>query len=131
MLVIACLVCWAVILVDSSGHWVNQTMANKHLRVVAEPWKPFFIIYCPDGREKILNRPCACSGALTYGGALWDLLMFMKRGRNLTLTMLRAPDKAWGVCYGRDNCTGMIGMVNKGEADLAIGEILYFGIIEA
>ena len=48
--------------------------------------------------------------------------MFMKYSRNLTLTMLRAPDKAWGVCYDRNNCTGMIGMVNKGEADLGIGE---------
>ena len=123
MRLIICLLHWSV-LVDSFGHRPNHTLENQHLRVVAEPWKPFFIIYCPDGLEKVLNTPCKSSGDLTYGGALWDLLTFMKYGRNLTLSMLRAPDKAWGVCYGRNNCTGMIGMVNRGEADLAVGEIL-------
>ena len=123
MRLIICLLHW-YFLVDSFGYQPNQTLENKHLRVVAEPWKPFFIIYCPDGQEKVLNIPCASNGDLKYGGALWDLLMFMKHGRNLTLTMLRAPDKAWGVCYDRNNCTGMIGMVNRGEADLAIGEIV-------
>lgn len=114
---------WSL-LVDIFGYQLNNhALENKHLRVVAEPWKPFFIMYCPDGQEKVLNTPCASSGDHAYGGALWDMLMFMKHGRNLTLTMLRAPDKAWGVCYGRNNCTGMIGMVNRGEADLAIGEI--------
>ena len=123
MRLIFCLLHWSV-LVDSLTQPIPcHTLENQHLRVVAEPWKPFFIIYCPDGQEKVLNTPCKSSGDLRYGGALWDLLSFMKHGRNLSLTMLRAPDKAWGVCYDKSNCTGMIGMVNRGEADLAIGEI--------
>lgn len=120
---ISCLLHLSV-LANSLGHQPKFThsLQNQHLRVVAEPWKPFFIIYCPGGEEKVLNHDCTGNGDLKYGGALWDLLMFMKYSRNLTLTMLRAPDKAWGVCYDRNNCTGMIGMVNKGEADLGIGE---------
>ena len=97
-----------------------QIPANTHLKVAAEPWKPYFIFYCSDGKEK-LNEECSVEGNETYGGALWDLLEFIQRARNVKFSILRAPDKAWGVCQGRNNCTGMIGMVNRGEVDFAIG----------
>ena len=97
-----------------------QIPANTHLKVAAEPWKPYSIFYCSDGKEK-LNEECSVEGNETYGGALWDLLEFIQHARNVTFSILRAPDKAWGVCQGRNNCTGMIGMVNRGEVDFAIG----------
>ena len=99
-------------------------MQNAHLKVAAEPWKPFFIFYCSDGKEKQLNEKCPVEGNETYGGALWDLLMFMQHARNVTFSILRAPDKAWGNCHGKNNCTGMIGMVNRREVDFAIGSYI-------
>ena len=117
------LLCLFVITPSSYGHKTEAKYAlqNKHLKVVAEPWKPFFVFYCPDGTEKNANERCATNGEETYGGALWDFLMLVKDTRNVTLSILRAPDKSWGVCYGKDNCTGMIGMVNRREVDFGIG----------
>ena len=106
----------------ATGH---DSLLNKHLKVAAEPWKPFFVFYCPDGKEKTLNENCADEGDETYGGALWDFLKFIQRARNVTFSILRAPDKAWGVCYEKNNCTGMIGMVNRGEVDFAIGTYMH------
>ena len=107
--------------IPESGQGALQ---NAHLKVAAEPWKPFFIFYCSDGKEKQLNEKCGVEGNETYGGALWDLLMFMQHARNVTFSILRAPDKAWGNCHGKNNCTGMIGMVNRREVDFAIGSYI-------
>ena len=53
---------------------------------------------------------------------MWDLLMIMKRERNISFTLVRSTDGEWGgTCYSSDNCTGMIGMVNRKEVDVAIG----------
>ena len=71
--------------------------------------------------QNVVNESCDDEGSLTYGGALGDLLRFIQHARNVTVSILRAPDGEWGVCYGKDNCTGMIGMVNRKEADFAIG----------
>ena len=68
-----------------------------------------------------MNEKCVTNGEETYGGALWDFLMLVKNTRNVTFSILRAPHKSWGVCHGKDNCTGMIGMVNRREVDFAIG----------
>ena len=63
---------------------------------------------------------------MTYGGALWELLKLIQHAQNVTFSILRAPDHEWGVCYAKDNCTGMIGVINRKEADFAIG-IFMFG----
>ena len=46
--------------------------------------------------------------------------------RNISFTLLEAPDRQWGNCYGKNNCTGMIGMVNRGEAHFALGKKLHY-----
>ena len=97
----------------------RNSLQNSHLKVAAEPWRPFFVFYC-DGTEISWNENCD-KGVMTYGGALWDLLKLIQHAQNVTISILRAPDHEWGVCYGKDNCTGMIGMVNRKEADFAIG----------
>ena len=58
---------------------------------------------------------------MTYGGSLFELLKFMERARNVTFTIIRTSGGNWGHCFEKDNCTGMIGVVNRKEADLAIG----------
>ena len=48
--------------------------------------------------------------------------MFMKQARNLTYTIVGMDDAWWGgTCYDSNNCTGMVGSVNRHEADIALG----------
>ena len=63
---------------------------------------------CPHGRERI------------YKGILFDLIEFMSKVENFTYTLVEAGDVC-GRCYDRFNCTGMTGMVNRGEVDIALG----------
>ena len=99
----------------------QNSLQNKHLKVAAEPWSPFWISYC-DGREMNYEmNECHDKGSLTYGGVLWELLDLVKLQRNVTFSFLRPPFGAWGLCHGVKNCTGMIGMANRKEVDLALG----------
>ena len=53
---------------------------------------------------------------------MWELLMIMKHARNISFTLVRSADGLWGgTCYSSNNCSGMIGMVNRKEVDLALG----------
>ena len=99
----------------------SKGLYNKELKLAGEYWKPFWIIYCPDGKEKEQQTNCSTSGKLSYGGVLWELLLIMQRTRNVTFTHMIPPSSAWGNCYSKNNCTGMVGMVNRGEVDLALG----------
>ena len=87
----------------------KAAMSNKHLIVAAEPWPPFLVM-----SEDI-------NGKDTYGGLIWELMEFIQRARNCTFTIKRPHDGQWGYCFGNNNCTGMIGLVNRKEADFAIG----------
>ena len=86
-------------------------MRNKHLIIEGEYWRPFLTYKTHNGST--------VEG--TYEGIMWDLLMFMQKARNFTFTMVHEADWEWGECYAINNCTGMIGMVNRKEVDLAIG----------
>ena len=92
----------------------DKALSNKHLKVVAVLWDPFLI---PGENGK-------------YGGILWELLMFMKQAKNLTYTIVGCCDDAWwgGTCYDSDNCTGMVGVVNRHEADIALGLYHILGV---
>ena len=100
----------------------HNSLQNRQLKVAAEPWRPFFVIYC-DKTELAWDEKCPEKGKLTYGGALWDLLKFIQQARNVTFLLMRGPSYEWGVCYGKNNCTGMIGMVDRKEVDFAIGTV--------
>ena len=105
---IAYLVCTTFILgieVQAKG---QNSLMNKHLTVAAEHWSPFFTIEGDTDNQ-------------TYGGALWDLLKLIKVARNVTFSIVRPPKEEWGVCHDKNNCTGMIGMVNRKEVDFALG----------
>ena len=106
-----------VIQVHANGH---NSLINKHLRVAAEPWSPYIIFYCNEKKMDVAVE-CPENENITYGGVLWDLLDLVKIKRNVTFSILSPPDQAWGFCYGVSNCTGMIGMVNQGEVDFALG----------
>ena len=87
----------------------KAALSNKHLIVAAEPWPPFLVM------KKDIN------GKATYSGFSWELMKFIQRARNCTFTIKRPYDGQWGYCFGDNNCTGMIGLVNRKEADFAIG----------
>ena len=72
------------------------------------------------------HRECPIGGYRTYGGVLWELLMFMQQARNFKFTIVHPPmnSNAWGGhCFDDKNCTGMAGIVNRQEADFALGKI--------
>ena len=114
-------------MVAISSTWSNHVLAtghnslmNKHLKVAAIRFKPFFMIYC-SGEENQETNECPDKSNKTYGGAMWDLLKFIQQARNVTLSILHPPIRNWGYCHGVNNCSGMIGMVNQREVDFALG----------
>ena len=92
----------------------GEGLRDKHLIIEGESWYPFlYYDYYEDGTP-------AGTG---YGGVMYDLLLYMQKARNFTFTMVSDADWEWGECHATDNCTGMIGMVNRKEVDLAIGKL--------
>ena len=106
--------CW-ILLVGYLGCQVSSTsqtsLFNRHLKVGAEAWPPFLFIN--KGKD----------GNNIYTGLMWDFMEFIKDVRNCTVTVVRPPDGRFGHCYGNGTCSGMIGLVNRGEVDFALGMI--------
>ena len=111
--------------VPASGH---NSLLNKHVKVAAEPWSPFIIFYC-NGKDIEETEEYSDKCNMTYGGALWELLKLVKLARNVTFSILRPPTPTWGFCHGVNNCTGMIGMVNRREVDFALGVFMLIGTV--
>ena len=104
------------------GHMVSsvkqESLRNKHLVIEGEFWNPYLMWTCPGFG---LDWEEDCPGERTYDGVMWHLILFMQRARNFTFTLVHDADYEWGLCYAKDNCTGMIGMVNRREVDFALG----------
>ena len=83
-----------------------------HIKLGAEAWPPFIVI------EKDEN------GKDIYSGMTWESIESIKKATNCTFTVVRPPDGLWGNCYDVNNCTGMIGLVQRKEVDFAIGNVL-------
>ena len=98
----------------------RNVLQDKHLKVAAVHYYPNIIFYC---NEKEMDRAddCPDKDNMTYGGVLWEFLDMIKRARNVTFSILAPPTQTWGYCYSKNNCTGMIGMVNRREVDFALG----------
>ena len=48
--------------------------------------------------------------------------MIMKQAKNISFTLVGSSDGLWGgTCYSSNNCSGMIGMVNRKEVHMALG----------
>ena len=110
----------------------QESMKNKHLVIEGEFWSPYLMWTCPGFG---LDWEEDCPGERTYDGVMWHLILFMQRARNFTFTLVHDADYEWGLCYAKDNCTGMIGMVNRREVDFALGnrnqfQLLSVGLIQ-
>ena len=104
----------------------RQGLSNKHVKIVAVPWTPFLEWKCPEDPDffwsdaRITN--CPNGDERLYRGILWELLRFMQQGGNFTFELMSVNDAFWGgTCYDNNNCTGMVGRVNRREADIGLG----------
>ena len=93
----------------------GEGLRNKHLIVEGEYWPPFLMYKYHD------DDPFTAVDGI-YSGVMWDLLLFMQEARNFTFTILNKAEWEWGECSSINNCTGMIGMVNRKEVDFALGK---------
>ena len=88
----------------------KETLHNKHVTVAVESNPPFIVVKKDiDGKEKVV------------GGLILEFLEYLQSARNCTFTYVRPHDGLWGYCYAKNNCTGMLGLVNRKEADFALG----------
>ena len=87
----------------------QEKLTNKHLVIAAEPWPPYVVL--TEGVE----------GELRVEGLSWEYVKFWLYARNFTYTVIRSPDESFGWCSQPNNCTGIVGMVNRKEVDFALG----------
>ena len=107
-LILSYLILW----IFSPTYGFEYALSNANIKLGAEAWPPYLVI------EKDEN------GTDTYSGKAWDLIESIKKATNCQFTVVRPPDGLWGNCYAMDNCTGMIGMVQRKEVDFALGKSL-------
>ena len=112
----------------------NSSLNGKHIRAAIGPWSPYIMWKCAGadsfkedaklgyGMKGSWGEDCPNGGERIYKGILFDLINFMAKVDNFTFTLVEADDVC-GRCYDRYNCTGMTGMVNRGEVDLALGKV--------
>ena len=98
-------------------------LQNRHLKVAALRVPPFMEYFC-NGKIMRSGDVCPNKNDVAYGGALWELLKLVKQTRNTSFSILKPLRYNFGVCYGENNSTGMIGMVNRAEVDFALGSFL-------
>ncbi|KAG7176580.1 Glutamate receptor-like 46 [Homarus americanus] len=79
------------------------------LRVAAEEWVPHIAV-TEDNH-----------GNITIRGPMANLLHALASALNFRYTLVRPPDGAWGIPTSGGDWNGMIGMVKRNEADLALG----------
>ena len=93
-------------LVTSATH---MRMTNKHFKIAAIHRPPFLIAKTLPGGQNILS------------GQNGDAINFWQYARNFTYTLVKPKDGLYGACLGPNNCSGLIGMVQRKEVDFALG----------
>ena len=93
----------------------RKAMQNKHIKMAAVPFPPYLAQYTDKNNKT------------RYTGLLWDMAHYIEKARNCTFEVMVPADQMWGNCAcptcptSQTNCSGMIGMVVRGEADFALG----------
>ena len=106
----------ALILTTITAAEVSE-LNGKSLRVAAEHWPPFVIVYPEQPGFDQLHQ---------YFGVMEKVLEILRSSLNFTTTIVRPVDHAWGH-YDKETQTwsGMIGMVHREEVDFGLGNIIY------
>ena len=89
----------------------QKTMHNKELKIGSLPHPPLIVIHKDKNGQDII------------GGLLGKFLDYLKGARNCTFKVVTPDDGLLGECYGKNNCTGILGLVNRNEVDFATGNI--------
>ena len=84
------------------------TTHNRHFKVGIVPRPPVFAVSKDNNGQDI------------FGGKLSKTIEYFKNARNCTFQVVIPDDGLWGNC-NEENCTGMIGLVNRSEVDFAFG----------
>lgn len=107
-------------------------LINSHIKVAFGPWSPYIMWKCPKSADWTENaklgkgsvgdwgEDCLNKEDRIYSGMMWDLINFMSEKANFTFSVVESQDVC-GHCSDRNNCSGMTGMVNRGEVDIAFG----------
>ncbi|XP_076068506.1 glutamate receptor ionotropic, kainate glr-3-like [Oratosquilla oratoria] len=96
--------------VDGFKHLGSHKMANASIvRIAAETWEPFMRI--APGED----------GVTHYSGVMWDILVILAAKMNLRFEILQPPDGLWGVEGENGSWNGMLGMLERGEVEMALG----------
>ncbi|KAK8374177.1 hypothetical protein O3P69_018913 [Scylla paramamosain] len=87
-----------------------MALQGAHLKVAAEVWVPWVMLKeSPDGT------------GLHASGILVDLMKILASRLNFTYSVLRPVDGEWGRFLPNGSATGMIGMNQRQEVDMALG----------
>ena len=86
----------------------QMTIHNRHFKVGIVPRPPVFAYNTDNNGQDI------------FGGKLSKIIDYFKNARNCTFQVVIPDDGLWGNC-NEENCTGMIGLVNRSEVDFAFG----------
>ena len=89
----------------------TQELNGQILRVAAEHWDPIFII-------------SQDSDQVVYSGFMEKVLDYLREALNFTTTIVRPPDKSWGTANSTGHWSGMVGQVQRKEADIGLGKCI-------
>ncbi|XP_069995836.1 glutamate receptor ionotropic, kainate glr-3-like [Penaeus vannamei] len=87
----------------------GNLLEGRTLRVAAEEWVPHIAVREDRG------------GNISISGPMANLLHALSSALGFSYTLVRPPDGAWGIPTEAGDWNGMIGMVKRNEADLALG----------
>ena len=87
----------------------ENTLNGKVLIMSAESWDPWLTISEDN------------YGHVRYSGVMANILEFLQANLNFTTVLVRPPDGTWGAPDANGNWGGMVGQVNRSEADFALG----------
>ncbi|XP_076315826.1 glutamate receptor ionotropic, kainate glr-3-like [Tachypleus tridentatus] len=79
-----------------------------HLRIAVEEWEPW------------IQVDETADGNMTINGPMAQVLQYLSRSINFTYELKRPFDHEWGILTN-GSWTGMIGMINRNEADVGLG----------
>ncbi|XP_068215730.1 glutamate receptor ionotropic, kainate glr-3-like [Palaemon carinicauda] len=86
-----------------------MALSGRHLRVGCELWLPW------------VNITEEADGTVTTSGVCIDLLNVIAEKLNFTYSFYRPSDREWGRELPNGSFTGMIGMCQRKEVDVALG----------
>jgi hypothetical protein len=69
---------------------------------------------------------CSIVEAVKYpfSGIVWELFLHMQQSLNFSYTVVRPADRKWGCLDENGTWNGMMGMMVRKEADIALGMYL-------